>query len=101
MTEVRRDCVERIMVAIAAGENNNAEFHRIVRLLSCGSGGGGDGGSLFTRGPTLLSRRLTIAFLQVRYHNAQHELLFAMLIEFDDDVLFGAGNNGTKAKLGV
>lgn len=100
MAQVLRDGVERVMIAITAGKNDNAEFHREIKLLGY-SGNGSNGGSLFARGSTLFGWRLTVALFQVRDDDGQYELLFAMLVELDDNVLFGAGNNGTKTEFGV
>ena len=84
-------------------KDDNAEFHWALVLLLSGSRDGGSSrrSSLLARGPAFFGWRLTIALFQVRDHDAQHELLFTVLIELDDNVLFGAGNNGTEAKLRV
>jgi hypothetical protein len=40
-------------------------------------------------------RGLPIALLEIRQDDREHELLFPVVIELDDDVLFGAGKHAT------
>jgi hypothetical protein len=45
-----------------------------------------------------LGGRLAVALLQIRQNHREHELLFAVIVEFDGDVLFGAGEYAAQSK---
>ena len=46
-----------------------------------------------TSRPPLFHRRLAVALLKSGDGDGQHEFLFAMIVELDHDILFGAGKN--------
>ena len=52
-------------------------------------------------GAALFHGRLPIALFQSRQRNGKHELLLAVIVEFDHDVFFRAGSHRTETVLGV
>ncbi len=49
----------------------------------------------------LLYRRLSVALLQSRDRDGKYKFLFTVIVELDDNVLFGAGKHGAQTILGV
>ena len=76
-------------------ESPIATRFEILGGLRCDVLVSGYGRGLFAGRPTLLYRRLTIALLQRSDGDGQDELLFTVIVEFDHDILFGAGKHRT------
>jgi hypothetical protein len=45
--------------------------------------------------------RLAIALLEIRQNDRENEFLFAMIVEFDHDVVLVAGHNASEPEFGV
>jgi hypothetical protein len=70
----------------------------VAEKLGCA---GGSSGSLFAGCPSLLDRRLTIAFLQCWQHHGADEFFLAMVVKFDYDVIVGAREYRAETELSV
>src|SRR6202522_3488991 len=57
-------------------------------------------GLLFRTAP-LLDRGRTVALLQIRQHDRQHEFLLALIVKLDHDVLFRATQHASQPEFGM
>jgi hypothetical protein len=92
LSEVSRSRVPRVVIAIAAWEDDNANLHGLGRC---------DGNGLLARGALLFRRGLPVALLQRGENDGEDELLFAVVVKLDADVLIVAGQNGSKTELAM
>jgi hypothetical protein len=81
VTQVARGGVPRIVIAIAAGKDDDTELHRRPAL-----GNRRYDLRLAARG-ALFGRWLAVALLKVRHYDGSNEFLLAGIVELDDDMI--------------
>jgi hypothetical protein len=100
LVQVFRDCVPGVVIAVASRKNYNADLHASANGYWLSPSGSGSS-SFFPAGATLFDGGLTIAFLQSRKDDGRDELLFAMVVELDDDVIVVTREHRTEPEFAV
>ena len=117
VSEVSRDGVPGIVVAITSWKHDDPDFHSrkfqcnkpvrghttgvFEKNGACGGLGRRRGGLFAGPGGALFGRRLAVALLQVGKNDRGDELLLAVVVELDHNLFVVAGKYGTKPELAM